>query len=143
MLRAGFLIFSVVLGMSCLGGLPCSAWAEEIAVHYQVLDRTDAFDSSTWNVKIELLNQTGEQLDHLSINLFVSIAQAELGPPAVNVGTLESAVPQDVVATFVLSKNDLAVVGDAPLRFILQYETADGIPRSAVIQGQPGSLGGE
>jgi hypothetical protein len=144
MLRARVLIFGfVVLGISCLGGLPCSAWAEDVAIRYQVLDRSDALDSSTWTVKLELSNQTGEELHHLSINLFVSIAQAGSGQPAVNAETLEPAVPQVLVATFDLSHNDLAVIGDAPLRFILQYETAGGIPRSAVIQGQAGPSGGE
>jgi hypothetical protein len=144
MLRARFLIFGcLVLGTFCLGGLTCSAWADDVAIRYQVMDRTDALDASTWTVKIELLNQTGEELHHLSINLFISIAQAEMGPPAVSVGTLDPTVSQVVVEKFVLSDNDLAVVGDAPLRFILQYETAGGIPRSAVIQGHTGPSGGE
>lgn len=110
-------------------------WAEEVGVHYQVLGEQKGNGTTTTTLILELWNLSGNDLNNLTIN------QSTLSPSlpdegAIRVGTLSTTDSKVIQASFTIP-SEYVLPDEAPLKFYLNYETADGIPRSVVVNGQP------
>jgi hypothetical protein len=135
MLRSRIITCLLGIWLLWLGGAAPIAFAEDVAIKYQVLNTVQGFNNATWTLTLELRNLSGEELNNLSVALLTS-------PPflymqgIVVVGTLSAAEPRIVTAEFTITDKSMTL-NEKPLSFFLQYQTADGIPRSATLQGQP------
>lgn len=114
---------------------PCSLLAEEVGVHYQVLSNQQDVNTTTTNLIVEIWNLSGHDLNHLTVN------RSTLSPSlpdegAVSVGMLTTTEPQMIMTSFTVP-NEYLLPDNNPLDFYLEYDTADGIPRSAIVPGQP------
>lgn len=118
----------------CLSASPVEA--EEAGVRYQFLNSSQGLDTVTWTLKLELWNLSGNDINNLSLNLLTSLPfMPDQG--LLDVGILSTTNPQLITADFTVPTEYLPP-NEMPLRFYVKYETADGIPRSAVIEGQLG-----
>jgi hypothetical protein len=124
-----------VIGLFWLGISPSPAQAEEVGVHYQVLSNQQDTNTTTTTLILELVNLSGNDLNHLTVN------RSTLSPSlpdegAVSIGTLNTTEPRMIMTSFTVP-NEYLLPDNMPLEFYLKYDTADGIPRSAIIPGQP------
>jgi hypothetical protein len=114
---------------------PCSLWAEEVGVHYQILSNQQDANSTTTNFILEIWNLSGHDLNHLTVN------RSTLSPSlpdegAVTIGTLTTTESRMIMTSFTVP-NEYLPPDNNPMDFYFQYDTADGIPRSAIVPGQP------
>jgi hypothetical protein len=110
-------------------------WAEEVGVHYQVLGEQQGVATTTTTLILELWNLSGNDINNLTINR-ATFSPSLPDEGAIRVGTLTTTESKMIQASFSIP-NDYFLADEVPLKFYLNYETADGIPRSAVVQGQP------
>ena len=126
-------LFFIVLFWSCIS--LSQAFADEVGVHYQVLGEQQGVATTTTTLILELWNLSGNDLNNLTIN------QSTLSPSspdegAIRVGNLTATESKMIQASFTIP-NDYFRPDEAPLKFYVNYETADGIPRSAIVYGRP------
>lgn len=124
-----------VIGLFWLGISPSPAQAEEVGVHYQVLSNQQDANTTTTTLILELVNLSGNDLSLLTVN------RSTLSPSlpdegAVSIGTLTTTESRMIMTSFTVP-NEYLLPDNMPLEFYLMYDTADGIPRAAVLQGQP------
>jgi hypothetical protein len=110
-------------------------WAEEVGVHYQVLGEQQGAAATTTTLILELWNLSGNDLNNLTINR-ATLSPSSPDEGAVRVGTLTSTESKMIQASFTIP-NDYFVADEVPLKFYVNYVTADGIPRSAIVHGLP------
>jgi len=109
--------------------------AEEVGVQYQVLGNQQGSDTTTTTFILELWNLSGNDLNNLTIDQ--SILSPSLPDEGeVNIGTLTTADSKMITVSFTIPNAYLSS-DNGTIRFYVSYETADGIPRSAILQGQP------
>ena len=135
MQRGGIITCLLGIWLLWLGSTAPIAVAEEVAIHYQVLNTLPGLKSATWTIKLELRNLSGEELQNLSVGLVTSLPFIS-DEGVVGVGTLPTTEPRMITADFTVG-NEYLPLNEESLRFSLRYETVDGIPRSAILQGQP------
>ena len=134
-MRSGRIISCLLgLGLSWFLSSTTVACAEEVAVRYQVLKTLPGLNHTTWSLKLELRNLSGSDLNKLSVSLLTSLPFIQ-NANEIGVGTLYATEPQTLIADFDI-ENDSLPPSESPLGFILKYQTTDGVPRSAMIQGQ-------
>lgn len=117
------------------GIFPSPLRAEEVGVQYQFLGNEQGVDTTTTTLILELWNLSGNDIINLSIN------RSTLSPSlpdegAISIGTLTTTESRMIMTSFTVP-NEYLLPDNRPLEFYLKYDTADGIPRSAIIQGQP------
>jgi len=118
-------------------GLPLSqVWAEEVGVHYQVLGEQQGVDTTTRTLILELWNLSGNDLNNLTINQWTFNPTLHDDGGAIRIGTLTTTDPKMIQASFTIP-NEYVLPDEVPLKFYIKYDTADGIPRSAVVHGRP------
>jgi hypothetical protein len=126
-----------VFGLFWLGISLSQAFAEEVGVHYQVLGTQQANGSTTVSIILELMNLSGQDLNNLTIGQSITpLALPDDGSLNINIGTLTPTEPKMIQASFTVPNADMAS-GDEPFKFYVTYNTADGIPRAALLLGQP------
>jgi hypothetical protein len=124
-----------VIGLCWFGISPSPAQAEEVGVHYQVLSNQQDADTTTTNLIVEIWNLSGHDLNHLTVN------RSTLSPSipdegAVSIGTLTTTESRMIMTSFTVP-NEYLLPDNMSFEFYLKYDTADGIPRSAIVPGQP------
>jgi len=126
-------LFFTVFFWSCIS--LSHAWAEEVGVHYQVLSEQQAGNTTTTTFILELLNLSGNDLNNLTVNQW-TLSPSLPDEGAIRVGKLTTTESKMIQASFTIPK-EYASPDEVPPKFYLKYDTSDGIPRSAVVQGQP------
>jgi hypothetical protein len=124
-----------VFGLFWLGINLSQASAEEVGVHYQVLGTQQGNGSTTVSIILELMNLSGQDINNLTIGQSLT----PLSFPddrSLTIGTLTPAESKMIQASFNVPNED-AASGEAPFKFYVTYDTADGIPRAALLLGQP------
>ncbi|MBI3597590.1 MAG: hypothetical protein HY203_10600 [Nitrospirae bacterium] len=124
-----------LIGLFWFGISPSPLWAEEVGVHYQVLGDQQGVGTTTTTLILELWNLSGNDLNNLTIN------RSTLSPSlpdegSIRIGTLPTTESKMIQASFTIP-NEYFLPDEVPLKFYLTYDTADGIPRSAIVQGRP------
>ena len=110
-------------------------WAEEVGVHYQILGEQETAGATTTTLILELWNLSGNELNNLTLNQF-TFSPSLPDEGAVLIGTLTNTDSKMIQASFTIP-DEYVQPEEVPLKFYVRYETADGIPRSAVVQGRP------
>jgi hypothetical protein len=114
---------------------PSSLRAEEVGVNYQILGNQEGIGATTTTMILELWNLSGNDLTNLTINLS-SILPSLPDPGAISFETLTTTEPRMIMASFTVP-NEYTPPDEGRVKFYLTYDTADGVPRAAVLQGQP------
>jgi hypothetical protein len=109
--------------------------AEEVGVNYQILGNQEGISATTTTMILELWNLSGNDLTNLTINLSYILPSVP-DPRAISFETLTTTEPRMIMASFTIP-NEYPLPDAGPINFYLTYDTADGIPRAAVLQGQP------
>jgi hypothetical protein len=123
------------IGFSLLTMTPANLLAEEIGIKYQLLGSEPGNGSATTTFILEFLNLAGDEISDLTVSLenpFSSLSDQG----AIKIGTLGTTDSRMIMASFPLSDETLLSHPES-IRFRLQYETVDGVPRAAVLQGEP------
>lgn len=125
-------LFFIVLFWSCIS--LSQAFADEVGVHYQVLGKQSGVGTTTTTLILELLNLSGNDINNLTINQW-TLSPLLSDEDAIRIGTLTTIESKMIQASFTIP-NEFVPPDEVALSFYIQYETADGIPRSAVIHGK-------
>jgi hypothetical protein len=128
-------IVLLALGVSLMTITPADLLAEEIGIHYQILGSQPGNGSTTTTFILEFLNLAGNEISDLTVSL-ENPSSPLSDPGAIKIGILGTTDSRMVMASFIVSDETLLTHPEL-IRFHLQYETADGIPRATVLQGEP------
>jgi hypothetical protein len=110
------------------------AHADDVAIRYQILNTLQGANSGKWSFELQLSNLSGAKLTQLSIGVLTTLS-SPFSDDQVFVGELAAAGSRSVTAELAVPIESLAAENRS-LRFYLDYATADGERRSAVIQGE-------
>jgi len=129
-----------VFGLFWLGIFLSQASAEEVGVHYQVLGTQQGNGNTTVSIILELMNLSGQDLTNLTIGQSITpLSLPDDGSVNIKIGTLTTAESKMIQSSFTVPNEDMAS-GEQPFKFYVTYDTADGIPRAAILLGQPAAF---
>ena len=136
----------VVLNLLGSGLIGCCIFvapanADDVAVRYQVINTQQGNDSAKWSFDLQLLNLSGDKLTNLSIGLLTTLSSPS-NEDQILLDELSATAPRRVTTDLSVPLESLSTEGRS-LRFYVDYETADGDRRSAVVQGEATVFAGE
>lgn len=135
--------FSAFLG-SCLIGSSLFAApvrADDLALQYQILLPPQGINSAIGRFKVRLVNLSSEDLVDLSVGVLTALSAPTSGTQLFLEG-LPASTSTTVIGDLAVPAESISSV-DRSLRFYVDYETADGERRTAVIQSEATVFAGE